>query len=62
MDEAELNTHLEQMQNQLYQLVEQKGNFIDPKVVELSQQIDLLVLTIQRLWLKNKTNSNRSIE
>ncbi len=42
------------MQFQLYHLVEQKGSFVDPKVVELSQKIDRLVLTMQQLRMKNK--------
>lgn len=55
MDETELKQNLERMQFQLYRLVEQKGSFIDPKVVELSQEIDQLVLTMQQLRMKNKS-------
>ncbi|MBP1155634.1 MULTISPECIES: aspartyl-phosphate phosphatase Spo0E family protein [unclassified Paenibacillus] len=54
MKEAELKRRLERMQHQLYQLVEKTGSFVDPKVVELSQQIDSLVLSIQRLRMKDK--------
>lgn len=54
MDEMELKQDLERMQFQLYRLVEQKGSFVDPKVVELSQKIDQLVLTMQQLRMKNK--------
>lgn len=55
MEESELRQHLEQMQFQLYRLVEQKGSFVHPKVVELSQQIDRLVLTMQQMRMKSKT-------
>ncbi|SDC52888.1 Spo0E like sporulation regulatory protein [Paenibacillus sp. UNCCL117] len=52
MEEVELKRRLESMQHQLYMLVEQRGSFVDPQVVELSQQIDRLVLTIQRNKMK----------
>ncbi|AEI41641.1 Spo0E family sporulation regulatory protein-aspartic acid phosphatase [Paenibacillus mucilaginosus] len=54
MEEQELKRHLEQMQHQLYRLVEQIGSFVDPQVVELSQEIDDVVLGIQRLRMKEK--------
>ncbi|MEK8128450.1 Spo0E family sporulation regulatory protein-aspartic acid phosphatase [Paenibacillus filicis] len=56
MEEVELKRRLERMQIQLYLLVEQRGSFVDPQVVELSQQIDRLVLTIQRIKM------NQSVE
>ncbi|ALS22340.1 MULTISPECIES: aspartyl-phosphate phosphatase Spo0E family protein [Paenibacillus] len=54
MEEAELKRRMERMQRQLYVLVEKTGSFVDPKVVELSQQIDCLVLSIQLLRMKDK--------
>lgn len=48
MEELTLKKDLEQMQTELADLVEKTGSFVDPKVVELSQKIDLLVLTMQR--------------
>lgn len=53
MDETELKRRMERKQHQLYVLVEKTGSFVDPKVVELSQQIDCLVLSIQRLRMKD---------
>ncbi|MED4600779.1 aspartyl-phosphate phosphatase Spo0E family protein [Paenibacillus validus] len=54
MEEVELKRRLERMQIQLYRLVEQRGSFVDPQVVKLSQQIDRLVLTIQRRKMKER--------
>ncbi|MFN0224015.1 Spo0E family sporulation regulatory protein-aspartic acid phosphatase [Paenibacillus sp. KR2-11] len=54
MEEQELKRHLEQMQHQLYRLVEKTGSFVDPQVVELSQEIDDVVLGIQRLRMKER--------
>ncbi|WP_281887402.1 Spo0E family sporulation regulatory protein-aspartic acid phosphatase [Paenibacillus sp. YYML68] len=54
MKELELKRRLERMQIQLYLLVEQRGSFVDPQVVELSQQIDSLVLTIQKIKMKER--------
>ncbi|MDF2963601.1 MAG: hypothetical protein K0S39_5336 [Paenibacillus sp.] len=52
----ELKLHMEQMQNKLYKLVEQKGSFLAPEVIELSQEIDNLVVAIQRLLIKDSGN------
>ncbi|GLI05629.1 hypothetical protein YDYSG_16590 [Paenibacillus tyrfis] len=54
MEEAEMTRHLERMQMQLYSLVEEKGSFVDPRVVELSQKIDRLILSIQRLRMQER--------
>ncbi|CAG7620974.1 hypothetical protein PAESOLCIP111_02310 [Paenibacillus solanacearum] len=53
MKEVELQQNLERMQHQLYLLVEETGSFVDPKVVELSQQIDRLIVTLQRIRMKD---------
>ncbi|TVY10023.1 aspartyl-phosphate phosphatase Spo0E family protein [Paenibacillus cremeus] len=54
MKEVELQRNLERMQLQLYLLVEQTGSFVDPKVVKLSQEIDQLVVCLQRMRMKDK--------
>ncbi|NOU94161.1 Spo0E family sporulation regulatory protein-aspartic acid phosphatase [Paenibacillus sp. LMG 31456] len=51
-ENIELQLHMERMQNQLYKLVEQKGSFLAPEVIELSQEIDSLVITMQRMLIK----------
>ncbi|GAA4878109.1 hypothetical protein GCM10023310_67700 [Paenibacillus vulneris] len=52
MDDVLLKSNMEKMQNRLYQLVEKSGSLVDPRVVELSQQIDHLVVTLQQRRLK----------
>jgi hypothetical protein len=50
--DTDLKLHMEQMQNRLYRLVEQTGSFINPEVIELSQQIDDVIITIQKKMMK----------
>jgi uncharacterized protein YfkK (UPF0435 family) len=53
MKEEELAKQIEQLKTKLYNLVEKKGSFVAPEVVELSQSIDRLIIEVQRLkWLK----------
>ncbi|TDF99697.1 aspartyl-phosphate phosphatase Spo0E family protein [Paenibacillus piri] len=54
-EEAALKLHLEQMQRKLYKLVEQKGTFLAPEVIELSQEIDSLIVTLQRNMRKQSS-------
>ncbi|MCZ8515963.1 aspartyl-phosphate phosphatase Spo0E family protein [Paenibacillus filicis] len=54
MEEVDWKQNLELMQHKLYLLVEETGSFIDPKVVELSQRIDRLIVTIQKKRLEDK--------
>ncbi|OXM87793.1 hypothetical protein CF651_01365 [Paenibacillus rigui] len=49
MKHVELKQCMELMQERLYELVEQTGSLVDPRVVKLSQEIDDLVVTMQRL-------------
>ncbi|MCR8631757.1 MULTISPECIES: aspartyl-phosphate phosphatase Spo0E family protein [Paenibacillus] len=51
-ENIELRLDMERMQNQLYKLVEQKGSFLAPEVIELSQEIDNLVIAMQRMLNK----------
>jgi hypothetical protein len=53
-DVKELNLHMERMKIQLYKLVEQKGSFLAPEVIKLSQEIDTLVVVMQRSLSKQK--------
>ncbi|MCS7464671.1 aspartyl-phosphate phosphatase Spo0E family protein [Paenibacillus doosanensis] len=57
MDESQLKQHMEQLQKRLYRLVEQTGSLVDPQVVELSQQLDHLVVTLQRRRMSRKRTS-----
>jgi hypothetical protein len=50
--DTDLKLHMEQMQNRLYRLVEQTGSFINPEVIELSQQIDDVIIAIQKKMMK----------
>ncbi|MFH5184483.1 Spo0E family sporulation regulatory protein-aspartic acid phosphatase [Paenibacillus sp. TAB 01] len=45
----ELEQSMGLMQERLYALVEQTGSLVDPRVVKLSQEIDDVVVTMQRL-------------
>lgn len=54
MEEGDLKQHLEFMQLKLYSLVDEIGSLVDPQVVELSQKIDGVIVTLQRLRLKEK--------
>ncbi|WP_036745587.1 aspartyl-phosphate phosphatase Spo0E family protein [Paenibacillus sp. UNC451MF] len=59
MDDVLLKRNMEQMQSRLYQLVEKTGSLVDPRVVELSQQIDYLVVTLQQRRMKYHRTSTR---
>ncbi|MFE5317483.1 Spo0E family sporulation regulatory protein-aspartic acid phosphatase [Paenibacillus sp. NPDC056579] len=57
MDESNLSQHMEEMQKRLYMLFEETGSLVDPQVVELSQQIDHLVVKLQRRRMKHRRTS-----
>ena len=54
MEEVDLKHNLEALQHKLYLLVEETGSLVDPRVVELSQKIDRLILAMQKLRVYHK--------
>lgn len=49
MQETEVYQHLEKLTHKLHRLVdEKKGNLLDPCVVAVSQEMDRLIVFIQR--------------
>lgn len=52
MREKEMVKKMESLRSRLVVLVQQKKNFNDPKVILLSQEIDELIISIQRLKTK----------
>jgi len=60
MDESnwsQMSQHMEQMQKRLYLLVEETGSLVHPQVVELSQQLDHLVVKLQRRRMIHRRTS-----
>lgn len=52
MQELDVYQRLQTLTDKLYRLVdEKKGNLRDPRVVEVSQEMDRLIVFIQRDWL-----------
>jgi hypothetical protein len=58
MNDNDLKIHMEQMQHRLYRLVEQTGSFVNPEVIELSQQIDDLIVAMQKMMMKQAENKS----
>jgi len=55
MDNSSIDKILIYRRKKLYQLVEDKGNFLDQEVQQLSREIDQLILT---LMTRNGTEAN----
>lgn len=53
MQEADIYRRLEILTDKLHRIVdEKKGNLIDPGVIAVSQEMDRLIVTIQRSRLR----------
>ncbi|PZE21765.1 aspartyl-phosphate phosphatase Spo0E family protein [Paenibacillus xerothermodurans] len=58
MKDTELKLHMERMQDRLYRLVEQTGSFVNPQVIQLSQEIDDVIIAMQRLMMKQSEDKS----
>jgi hypothetical protein len=54
LQESDVQQRLQTLTDRLHRLVNEKeGNLRDPGVVAVSQEMDRLIVTIQRSWLKH---------
>lgn len=63
MLDHDIHQRLEALTNRLYRLVDEKnGNLVDPGVVAVSQEMDGLIVSIQRAQLRARQQDSISVQ